>query len=63
MKDLSSEPKKERSRESQEDWLAKLHYDFIERVTDTEVPLWMAETYGKLISDEPNETLTNDDNP
>jgi len=38
---------------SNDDWLAEIHEDFVARVTDTEVPLWMAEIYGHQAFNEP----------
>lgn len=38
---------------SNDAWLMEIHDEFVARVTQTEVPLWMAEMYGHLAFNEP----------
>jgi len=46
--------------ETEDDWICRIHKDFVDRVTATEVPLWMAEIYGRIAFKEPipQESLT-----
>jgi hypothetical protein len=38
-----------------DDWLAEIHEKFVAEVTETEVPLWMANLYGQIAFGEPPE--------